>query len=1022
MSDSLKDLGFEPEIQDDEQLKQKVQSGTDSFSLSDLGFEPETKSTKKENQWTDWTAKVASGGAFGMLPYLSGGIEAVGEAAGFEGAGGPIDQIQPKYGSTSIDDLLKAYERGYKREQATQADISERRPIMSLGAEIGGGMVTGGALARMAAPALESMPAVKNVVTPNIPVLGDLSKMGTMNFTQAAKAPSLLERTATSVINTAPLATGLGLMQPTQEVGLNMPERLQNVAIANAINIPLMGAVEAAPAAIKATKETGKYMWNAIPAESRAGITAGLEGIAPFSKKAKEVYESVNNRLVDFFSNKVIPEERKAYLFNLKNKNIELDTNIKKLEGELKLVNDELDRQKRIWSENQLSRLSQAEQQAWSTNRVLIEDRRRKLGEAIENYKKEYDSNMITIKDTLDKEYKRLKIEQDASIKEDIEFLDNHEPRRFDNKFQQTLLGLREKLGQGYDNFENQLAQKNIRFSVVDPMKQLETKLNDLTSSSLKTSKPDVEDLVQQTLDELDTFMGDGSIGYSEYKTLLNGGKDRTGKRIDPALRGIKDKAKGLPIYEKFRKIIDEFEDQVRERQVGHLDDIGEKELANNIKDLNKKYRDYKFYEEKFLNLSEKKTPTGEPIILENPSTRSRFAEAGKKGMLDDGGTGEGLAGESLINELAASENPEVRKLADDVIQYYNRYGILGRGRVKETDDMIGIKELLRKLNRNSNINTVNFQDLDAILPKNLSELGVANLADIAERYGISKNELLQYDRRVQANPNYLENPAEYQPLLDEIAKARKDIKHNFEDIPDIAKMNEEAFPVQEGLRNDIDTLNQTKIQVNNPQINDFLDKAVVGDKPLEDLQKDIRNLIISGNSDRNTGGLGTDVQVLKNLVSRIKKYASEYEANYGVKLDDDLKNMVDKLDAVEAKMSGSALISGSKGNVVAGPSALASAANLVAHTLAYLVPNKSIGTIKNIASTGSKALLEKAQNYKIMNSALKNYNMTVQDLRQADSVKRAAVLNSLMQDPTVRQSVKTWMDSVGIGEKDESK
>jgi hypothetical protein len=1022
------DLGYEP-LQEEHTLGMETPSSvgetrkTEDNVYADLGYEPIQEPSPVMDDVADYAIKATSGLTFGTLPYLQGGVEAAGQAVGVKGASGPIKDIslqEPAW--LDADKLSQAYDEGYMTEKNLQNKIQERSPYISFAGDLTGGFAGGSAIAKVASPMLAGLaqtqrPSLQvaknlpNVINPEIPLLGDLSKIGTMDFTQAAKAPSYIERVTTGVINAAPLATAIGAVQPTEKPGLYPMERLQNATIANAINVPLTGAIEALPAAGRAAKKTGEFVWDVMPEDTKAGIKAGLEGIGPFTKAAKLKYEQINNRLVDFFSNKVIPNERKAYVENLAKKNRELETTLSSLEGELATINDELDREKKQWADRMMTQLSEDEKKILAANRVAIEDKKQEIVGRLNQAKTDYERNNSLIVDSLDKEYAQLKLVQDKSIKEDLEFLNNHEPRRFDNQVQETLLRLKEKLGGRYNDFEKELANKKIRFNVAEARANLETKLKDLENNALKTDKPNVEDLVQKTLDEIDTFMGDGEIGYDEYKTLLNGiSKDPvTGKRIDPALRDIRAKANGLPSQNKFRQILDEFDNEVRERQVQHLDEIGEKELASEIKDLNNKYKDYKFYEENFLNLSDKKTLDGKPIILENPSLRNRFAEAGKKGFLDNGVTKEGLAGESLINELSASQNPEVRQLADLIYKYYNSYNLLAKNQVKETPDMLGIKDLLNRLTRTGNINTATPEDLKDMLPLDKNNLGIKHLLDLYDTYHIEKQGLADYQRKIMGTPNYMENPI-FGKALNRIDEHRNNIKHNFEQIPDVQMMNNKAANLQQSLESDIGVTKKAIVDLNNPVPQDFLDKAIQNDKPLEDLQKDIRNLIISGNVDRETGGLGTDVQVLKNLVNRIQKYASEYEAAYGVPLDKDLRNMVDKLSVAESQLAGNVVISGTKGNVIASPSALAKGINFVLHGLAYLTPNKSAKAVGGAGMSGTKMLLDKATKIRMVNSMLKNYNMTIQDLKQADSVKRAAVLNSLMQDPKLRQTVKEML------------
>lgn len=954
----------------------------------------------------DFAMKVAEGGAFGLQPYIDGSLEAVGQAVGVKGLGGPmknIDLQEPSWLDT--DKLSNAYETGYKGSMKQSQEIQDRSPYLSLAGNLAGGVATGSAISKLAGPALEAMPNVATMLRP-AQKLGDLSKVGTMDFTTAAKIPSYLSRVGTEVVNNAPLATAIGLAQPTQEVGLNMPERLQNATIANALNIPFAAGVEALPAAGRAAKKVGDKVWDVLPPDTKAGIKAGFEGIGPFSKKAKQTYEVVNNRLVNFFSNKVIPEERKAYLKQLSDKNQRFEIDLATLNNELKTVQDEMLNAKKMWSENQLTALGDNEKKIMTMNRILIDDRKKAIEGQISKLKKSYEDNMNSIKNSLDGEYNNLKQAQKDDITANLKVLESRDPAEFDTQLQQTLLGVKDKLGSGYDTLEKELGEKQIRFNINEPLSALRTKLEDLEKTSLRTDQINVKDLGTKVLDELETFAGDGSIGYDEYKSLLNGMTDpKTGKRIDSALKDIRSRANGLPVQQKYMKAMDEFEEAVRARQIDHLNEIGETKLASDFKDLNKKYKDYKFYEGKFLNLSDKKTLDNQAIILKNPETRSRFLEAGKKGFLNEGLTGKGLAGESLIQELGASANPEVNQLSKLIQDYYEKYRVLGNKQVQETPDMLGIKALMDKLNANKQIDYANPEAIVSAIPEEKAAgLGVKSLLDTFDKYAVEKSNLENYSRRSRL-PDYLESEDFVSPLR-EIQEHRKNIRYAPESIPDIENINAAYEPQISKLKNQTRILEQGKAELNNPKINDFLDKAIYNDKPLEDLQKEVRNLIISGNSDRNAGGLGTDVEVLKNLVGRITKYANDYEQNYGVPLGQDVKNMVDKLASAENKLSGSMLISGSKGNVVAGPSAIASLSNGILHTLAYLTPNKSIQSVSNVAGSAKKALLERVQQYKTVESALKNYNTSIQDLKNADTVKRAAVLNSLMQNPDMREKV----------------
>ena len=86
--------------------------------------------------------KLASGGSYGLIDELSGGLEAGGQAIGVKGLGGKFkDMGLTEEGPTlDYDTLSKAYKTGRNTERKSQSEMKEAHPWLSGISEFAGGM------------------------------------------------------------------------------------------------------------------------------------------------------------------------------------------------------------------------------------------------------------------------------------------------------------------------------------------------------------------------------------------------------------------------------------------------------------------------------------------------------------------------------------------------------------------------------------------------------------------------------------------------------------------------------------------------------------------------------------------------------------------------------------------------------------------------------------------------------------------------------------------------------------------
>lgn len=747
--------------------------------------------------------------------------------------------------------------------------------------------------------AVEAAPKVQNIVKP----LVQRAKNALLPSATAAYGMSESNKPA-DVAKDVALGTAIGVVgAPVLETGLAaLPE------IANPIGQKLMS----------------------IPV-----VRAGWEGIRPMSKKLGQTYEDVSGKVIEFFSDDLLPNFAKVRMAEkLKNAN-ELQVKLSDKQQALKTLEEQ-----HLLLENkviagQKEQLTKQEQIAYEQQNAAIVRERDRYAKEITEHQQDYEKVYNDILGDLKGKLKQEEKNQAAQTKINETRLKEFIPEQLDNKVQNVINKVGDKLRKGYndldvalDNLGKTLGQSGKKFEFpiddivnggyeniagVDGQKArtlvapgIRQKLDAIVKTAKATNKPDLESFNEDILSALEKYAGDGNLSMDGFRALLNT-KTVGGKTVNSAISDLRNRSyKYGDEAQQYAELFREMNDLLRARQYDFVAAAEGKlgqgtPIADSILDLNTKYSNYSRLRDNWLVQS--------PIdkgMLENKNLQSRILQAGKKGFTKD----DSYTADYLMREIQNSPNPEIQNIAGDLVDYNSKFKELADSLSQEPKAVTDLQNLIARHKQLRNIEDVAQQKIP-------TEMQVPTpMEQSAMEWNMQKEALENYTNKTK--PASYVSP-ETQKTVDRIRGELTKISEKPEDVINFVKTNREVLKSQsEPLQQEIQSLQNKLVEINKPNregfLNEILNDLDAGENP-EKVQEKLKNLIGTGNPKENIGGVGTNVQVLKNFLADTNDYLSKYKNSNDVNVKDDIVKMQDYLTTLQTKIEGSdALAAGAVG------------------------------------------------------------------------------------------------------------
>lgn len=228
--------------------------------------------------------------------------------------------------------------------------------------------------------------------------------------------------------------------------------------------------------------------------------------------------------------------------------------------------------------------------------------------------------------------------------------------------------------------------------------------------------------------------------------------------------------------------------------------------------------------------------------------------------------------------------------------------------------------------------------------------------------------------------------------------------------------------------------------QLQNPEIKSLLDKLVSSFDNQNEFYKTLNDAVLKGADPHDLNVAGSAKRELNNAINDMmleldklvvkpsanaspeqRKALEEASRQKATKMIESLQNKMRDVVAREEKLRG-VLSAGSIGLWTSLPGL---AGNIVGLGKPLSYPLRAVGTgvmrgaqragqqIEDVANTNTIEMLNKYKKYKLFDSALKNVQSNISDFQKMDSIRRAATINTLMQNPETRDAAKQMQEDL---------
>lgn len=991
---------------------------------------------EEEGLGTSLLAKLAQGASMNTTPYIAGATGFLGKLFGVDNAGNAIKDIG--YNSEDAFDFGKAadeYSENYQREYDLQNKIQEESPVLSTVANIAGGIAT-----------LPALPA--KVLMP----LG-----------AAAKGAGFVSSAAKGIGNAAIGGAAMGAIAPTSDAGLNLGERVENAAMGTAFGAGLGAAGAALSGGAKVAGKVVDKFKKEAPTLYRAG-ELGYEGNFIHSKNYQnELVKRMNNAVEDV--NVAVGE------IGAKEKGVrdELAATLKiKIEGHKKDLADidskleakiaDLYKSSKGKNSRELHKLVDNEIANAEKAKAVVTERI----ETLANENKQYFGNIVD--ET--KDYKQMQIDAKTLEQADAAEIANvQEPDSIKNRIQNSIREVGKYLGNQYNVFEGKLdkiaeqqskgrleqminefrqfhgknpskdmiqSMKNsadapFRFGMVDdagngPLQVLRSKIASIGEFN---NDPSVVELVEK---QIAPFLQEGDISLQDFRSLLNSTKENSS-----ILTKVRDAVAQKPGSKEYLSAFREFNDSMRQVRNGYIQKIDPK-LAKEFDALNKNYSDYAGYRDKYVKentITQNLTPEQiANLDIANTTLLGKVKQYGKHGRVDKAA--------ELYDDFGRSINPEIARnqaLLDDYRSAYSAFEDLPKPNVgtdiNALDSAIGAVEDVAGISRPSKkqvMGLLKYENGQQISEDDLGKI-VKNFAEIRK---------LEMD---PTNPQGLIAIQKYKKDIGDILKG--EAPQNIQNIPEgvafkIGKLTNEAKVIEnkatdamEGARiasenqksalaNKYGSSFESKLdalkELENPTSKNILDDMIKLRSQQNDFARKVNDLIAKGADPEALKMTGFEGDRLDQLIAQITERAK------GVPNLPDMKKLSElamDLNLVNTDIRGT-LNTKSLGLIeTAGPT-VANMLGIVAGKGVKAI-DAATGMVKapiNVgAQMGQKAIaptVETFRKLKSFDTALKNAGTNINDFNAMDAVKKAATIQTLMQNSATRETAKEMEKEYG--------
>ncbi len=1021
---------------------------------------------------SDKAIKLAEGGSFGMTPYASGGLGALGRILGIKGAGNALKDIDYSgLGSEATlnpSKLSEAYDTGYNKEQEVQEGISKKSPIESLLLNLAGGLSTGKMLPN-------------KLLQPLGPATANASKAGQIIH---------------NIKNAAIGGAAMGAALPTESPDILSTDAIKNRAVnagfGGVFGGALTGAIEGVPAVAGALRDKANKIISGTSFES--GMDAGLKGMWFKSDAHTKYLSNLFDEDLKTIGTAVggVKDARQELV---KGRATELKNSIKELTNDIKSLETTRDTNLKAATKNQME---QHNIQLHSA----VETEKAKLSAKLEAMKTEASRLILDNSDLFSRttgflEDQIAKKVASNTIKKqtNTDFLKEVGPAQFENKLQgiikdtganrsgdyrlldtklndlnnrligeyrndlvkfngelpPELLSKYEALGFNGANVKNMPDSFNIDAS--KPINKLFTGLGEfknekITDEALMNSLFGTEGKGGQINEIKDTILQhspqEGPITLNKFRSLLNsdelnGVQSQISKLRDNAYR-LNDRT----LANKLDKLLSTFNNEMRLAQNAGIA-THDPELAKFILDLNKKYQNFSTFRRNYSNKNE---------FLQGESKQDSALKREIKQYLQYGETHP--EADKFIRSLTESPNTELQQVGADLkelkstadqIHAYNperdistsvlekNKSLLERIKAAQSKDpnLLGGEQtqgINQVLAEKPNVNVQNW--LNKIL-QNKAE--IANIkAGTSNPDSIARIKFLQDEiDKTLSNGKVLEDLDELN-ISDKLRAELLNLRTNREIIDanktpaqntvlddfnqEMAYINPEGRQPKNSMGNPMtksDVLKNSEESLRsleNPQVNTILDKLVGLHNNQDAFNAELEKVIRAGADKSKLESLGSKRyqldKFLKELDSEVKQFSAP-------EVKSRLEDMINAIKAREENLRGVVSLN-SLGFVSSVPAYAGNLAGLLKKTTQpvrdvnrgiYQGGKAFLGAEDQYASQNLQGVLGKFQKYKMFDAALKNVQSNVNDFQNMDSVRRAAIINSLMQTPETREAAK---------------
>lgn len=999
------------------------------------------------------SAKVDNGFLGGTMPYISGGIDALGRTLGVENASGKVKNVGYSSPTLDLDKLIDAYHKGYATEKASQDKTSEDHPILGTVAEIGGGFMN---------PLMSKL---------------SLSPLG-----QAANRTSMLGKIATHAGNAAATGAAFGAIAPTSTGDLNIDERISNAKGGALVGGAIGGVLGTGGEILNKVKNEFPNLYRAgevgyedgkfIHAKSFATdlvekFRAGVDGI---STNVKEIGSSElagrNKQIGTLQQNLTTYQNQIADIEN------ELNAKIKDLYKESKLknnlnINDLVNTETETATTKILKITDDVKSLAADNKKILgnvatdiesvklqhIEAEKIHHAEGEENLNKiQPDEIKNTIQKTFidlgkyfSKEYNGLesKFDKVAKLQSDNVFNKMRAEYRAqhgmpDAEMLATLKRNSEQafkfnLGQGDENPLNMLVSKLQKIG-----------LNTPENHATKTA------VIEKISPYFDT---DGSITLNNFRTLLN-----KSKNAEAVLSDIRNGVSKADSSQEYFKVLREFNDEMRAARNTSISKLDpailakvDPNLAENFQNLNAKYADF----------AQKRDVWGADALIKNAKITgeeagtdlvSRIKQFGQNGEI-------GKASE-LYTDLSNSKNPQIKNLTNLLDEHQQS--------VKDAKELLtpqqnpyvtNLSNTIEKVDELSKIprptpeqvtDLLTYEHGGQIIPEDVNSI-LKNLSDMKhlEANPSNPNGILQIEEYKNNIRRLLkgEVPENIQNIPKDVADKFKKLQElglnldketplpNLTAEADIAAQNKRAAVEGQyfGEHREPTDVTLAKIkQLQEVPNNDILDKAIKSSSNPNSLEQTVQDLVEKGANPTALNLPASETDKLTQLLSQIKE-----RLPVGVKSKvpayEELQKLAQDLELANTDIRGTLNVKNLGFAKTAAPTAanvagyLLNAGKTLPRTLidagseilrlpklpeipSFNVNKLSTTNVANTIYNGKQSdtnPIDEYTKFKRFDSILKQSGTNINEFNSMDSTKRAAIINSLMQNSATREDAK---------------